>query len=168
MQWNKPQTPNLTLRLLMSYIYMEHLFLMFLDHTRRRTTVGRTPLDEWSAHRRDLYLTTHNTYNRQTSIPPGIWTHHLSRWAAADLRLRPCSHWDRRCGTLQDFNTGSAESIVACRQGGTVLYNNASAHTGHIAPQVVVAWLSCLQPIPITCHFHVFGHVWKLIGHRFR
>ena len=39
---------SLTLRLLMPYIYiyMEHLFLMFLDHTRRRTTVGRTPLDE--------------------------------------------------------------------------------------------------------------------------
>jgi len=37
---------SLTLRLLMLYIYMEHLFLMFLDHTRRRTTVGRTPLDE--------------------------------------------------------------------------------------------------------------------------
>ena len=25
---------------------MEHPFLMFLDHTQRRTTVGRTPLDE--------------------------------------------------------------------------------------------------------------------------
>ena len=39
---------HLTLRLLMSYIYiyMEHPFLMFLDHTQRRTTVGRTPLDE--------------------------------------------------------------------------------------------------------------------------
>ena len=37
---------SLTLRLLMSYIHMEHLFLMFLDHTRRRSTVGRTPLDE--------------------------------------------------------------------------------------------------------------------------
>jgi len=36
----------LTLRLLMSYIYMEHLFLMFLDHTQRRSTVGKTPLDE--------------------------------------------------------------------------------------------------------------------------
>jgi hypothetical protein len=36
----------LNLRLLMSCIYMEHLFLMFLDHTQRRTTVGRTPLDE--------------------------------------------------------------------------------------------------------------------------
>jgi len=32
---------QLTLRLL-----MEHLFLMFLDHTQRRSTVGRTPLDE--------------------------------------------------------------------------------------------------------------------------
>jgi len=30
----------------MSYIYMEHPFLMFLDHTQRRSTVGRTPLDE--------------------------------------------------------------------------------------------------------------------------
>jgi hypothetical protein len=35
-----------TLRLLMSYINMEHLFMMFLDHTQRRSTVGRTPLDE--------------------------------------------------------------------------------------------------------------------------
>ena len=37
---------SLTLRLLTSYIYMEHPFLMFLDHTQRRNTVGRTPLDE--------------------------------------------------------------------------------------------------------------------------
>ena len=44
--------------------------MRFLDHTQRRTTVGTTPLDEWSARRRDLYLTTHNTHNRQTSTPP--------------------------------------------------------------------------------------------------
>jgi len=47
---------SLNLRLLRSYIYiykviyifiyMEHLFLIFLDHTKGRTTVGRTPLDE--------------------------------------------------------------------------------------------------------------------------
>jgi hypothetical protein len=43
-------------------------FTRFLDHTQRRTTVGRTPLDEWSAHRKDLYLTKHNTHNRQTSM----------------------------------------------------------------------------------------------------
>jgi len=45
-------------------------FTRFLDHTQRRTTVGRDPLDERSARRRDLYLTTHNTHNRQTSMPP--------------------------------------------------------------------------------------------------
>ena len=43
---------------------------MFLDHTERRSTVGRTPPDELSARRRDLYLTTHNTHNTQTSMPP--------------------------------------------------------------------------------------------------
>ena len=52
------------------YIYMEHPFLMFLDHTQRRSIVGRTPLDEWSARRRDLYLTTHDTHNRQVSMSP--------------------------------------------------------------------------------------------------
>ena len=38
--------------------------------TLRHTTLGRTPLDERSARRRDLYLTTHNIHNRQTSMPP--------------------------------------------------------------------------------------------------
>jgi len=32
------------------------------------TTLGKTPLDQWSALRRDLYLTTHNTHTRQTSM----------------------------------------------------------------------------------------------------
>jgi hypothetical protein len=36
----------------------------------RHTTLERTPLDEGPARRRDLYLTTHNTHNRQTSMPP--------------------------------------------------------------------------------------------------
>jgi len=45
-------------------------FTRFLDHTQRRTTVGRTPLDEWSARHKDLYLTTHDNHNRGTSMPP--------------------------------------------------------------------------------------------------
>jgi hypothetical protein len=41
------------------------------DHIERHPTVGRTPLDEGSARRRGLYLTTtHNTHKRQTSMPP--------------------------------------------------------------------------------------------------
>jgi len=42
----------------------------FLDHTRRRTTDCRTPLDEWSVRRRDPYLITHNIHKKQTSMPP--------------------------------------------------------------------------------------------------
>jgi len=45
-------------------------FTTFLNHTQRRTTFGRTPLDEWSARRRDIYLTTRDTHNRKTSMPP--------------------------------------------------------------------------------------------------
>jgi hypothetical protein len=37
------------------------------------TTLGRTPLDEWSTWRRDLYLTTHSTHKRQTSMPPAVF-----------------------------------------------------------------------------------------------
>jgi hypothetical protein len=45
-------------------------FTRFLDHTQRRATFCRTPLDEWSTHPKDLYLTTSNTHKRKTSMPP--------------------------------------------------------------------------------------------------
>jgi hypothetical protein len=92
----------------------------FHDHTDRHTTLGKTPLDEGPARRRDLYLTSHNTHKRQTSTPPvgleptiliserpkthaldrtatgiGIQTHDSSKRAAEDPRLRPHGHWDR-------------------------------------------------------------------------
>ena len=41
-------------------------FTTFLDHTQRRTTVGRTPLDEWSARRRNLYFFYQTKYRRLT------------------------------------------------------------------------------------------------------
>jgi len=47
----------------------------YFEITLRPTTLGRTPLDEWSARRRDLYLTTHNTHNRQSSISPAVFEH---------------------------------------------------------------------------------------------
>jgi hypothetical protein len=44
--------------------------LFSLDHTQTHTAVSRTPLDEGSARRRNLYLTTQTLYKRQTSMPP--------------------------------------------------------------------------------------------------
>jgi len=75
---------------------MASSFLKFLDHTQWHVTVGRTPLDDWSARRRDLYLTTH-IHSQRTDIyaPGGIRSHNLSRRVAADLSLRPRGHWER-------------------------------------------------------------------------
>jgi hypothetical protein len=47
-------------------------------------TLGMTPLDEWSAWREDLYLTTHNTHERDIYAPSGIRTHNPSEQAAAE------------------------------------------------------------------------------------
>jgi hypothetical protein len=52
---------------------MASSFTRFLDHKLRQATVSRTYLDEWSALRRDLYLTTHNTHTTDK---------------------HPCSQWD--------------------------------------------------------------------------
>jgi hypothetical protein len=45
------------------------LYEVSRSHSVGHTTIGRTPLDEWSARRRDLYLRTHNTHKRQTDMP---------------------------------------------------------------------------------------------------
>ena len=77
----------------------------FLDHTQRRSTVGRTPLDEWSARRRDLYLTTHNTHNRQISMPPVGFEPTISAGERPQTyAFRPRGHWDRRSKHVEDFN----------------------------------------------------------------
>jgi hypothetical protein len=65
--------------------------------TLRHTTVGRTPLDEGSARRRDLYLTTQTLYKRPKKIHArgGIRAHDPSKRSTTDLRHRPRGHWDR-------------------------------------------------------------------------
>jgi hypothetical protein len=73
-----------------------HVFLIrevSRSHTRH-ATVSRTPLGEWSARRRDLYLTTHNSHDRYPWVG-GIRTHDHNRRAAEDLRLRTSDHRDR-------------------------------------------------------------------------
>jgi len=71
---------------------MASSFTRFLDHTQRRTTVGRIHLDEWSARHRYLYLTT---LTIDISALGGNRTGNPSEPAATDLRLRPRGHLDR-------------------------------------------------------------------------
>jgi hypothetical protein len=58
--------------------------------TLRRTTFGKTPLDEWSVKRTDLYLTTHNTQKTRTSIH----RRDSKPQSPADQRLSPRGHRD--------------------------------------------------------------------------
>jgi hypothetical protein len=73
------------------------VFVILFDHTQTHTTVSRTPLDEGSPRRRDLYLTPRK-HSQETNIhaPVGIRTHDPSKRSAADLRLRPRGHWYRQ------------------------------------------------------------------------
>ena len=64
--------------------------------TPRHTAFGRTPLDGWSARRRELYLITHNTHKRQiSSIPCQIRTRNPSKLGPAEPSFRPHDHWAR-------------------------------------------------------------------------
>ena len=58
----------------------------------RHMTVGRTPLDEWSAWRKHLSLPVNTQHSQQADLHAagGIQTHSLCRRAAA-----PRGHWDR-------------------------------------------------------------------------
>jgi hypothetical protein len=75
--------------LLPTHLYVLEGYCCTWSHSVTHTTLRRTPLDEVSAHRRDLYLTTHNTHKRETSTPPA-WFEPAIPASAADLRLRLC------------------------------------------------------------------------------
>jgi hypothetical protein len=68
-------------------------FCFSLDHTQTHATVGRTPLDEGSARRRDLYLTK-QTLTRYKKILCPRWDSNPRSQQALGRRSR--GHRDRR------------------------------------------------------------------------
>ena len=92
-------------------------FTRFLDHTQRRTAVGTTPVDECSAHRRDLYLKTHTKLTTDKLACPR-WDSNPqshSRRAVADPRRRPRGHWDRPGATLLSLICISLFNFLSCK-----------------------------------------------------
>jgi len=69
--------------------------------TLRHPTLSRTPLDEWQASRRDLFLTTQPP-TKEFHTASGIRTHDPCKRAAADPRLKPRGHWDWLSAYLPD------------------------------------------------------------------
>jgi hypothetical protein len=67
---------------------MASSFLRFIDHTQRRITFGRVSPVPSSTHRRDLWLTTHNTRRSRHPCPRGdtnLPSHQASGHCAATV-----------------------------------------------------------------------------------
>jgi hypothetical protein len=84
------------------------------SHSVGHSTLGRTPLEERSARRRDLYLTTHKTQkDTDIHVPGGIRTRNPSKRAAADPRLTPRGLWDRPPSVYTDYNFVTIEPTLS-------------------------------------------------------
>ena len=80
--------PNVGHGLLILEVSRSHTMM----HHSRQDSSGRVI----SSSQRPLPDNTQHSQQTNIHAPGGIRTHDLSRRAAADLRLRPSSHWDRR------------------------------------------------------------------------
>jgi hypothetical protein len=79
--------------------------------TLRHTTLGRTPLDKWSA-RRLLPDNAQHSQKRDINARDGIRTRNPSKRAAADPCLRQRCHWDRLKQGTGDQNNGFSLNIA--------------------------------------------------------
>ena len=57
-----------SIRMMFFFMARQPLVGLGLLITLKHTICGRTPLDEWSTRRRDLFLKTHNIHSRQTCM----------------------------------------------------------------------------------------------------
>jgi hypothetical protein len=84
--------------------------------TLRNTTLGRTPLKEWSASRRNLYMTTRNTHMRQTS-PAEFETTIPARERPQTHALDPAANGIGRFCRMRLLNTEPTRNVFVNTDG---------------------------------------------------
>ena len=166
---------------------MASSFLTLPNHTQRRNTVGRTPLDEWSSCYRDIYLTKHNTYNRQTSmIPAGfeptISTGERPQTYALDRRYCPIlwqNSWHYLSRNIHYCAHNSLQLFTIPRQLKSVQnivlsYNEIRlklpSHPGSCLPSLLFisdCWITFFMDFP-SLHFVLFApHISQLLWNHY-
>ena len=105
-------------------------------HSVIHNTLGRTSLDEWSVRHRELYLTTHKTYKRQTSMPPAAFE------ATIPAKERPQTHALDRAATGIGWSSYVYRYII-CGLLTFLEINNAFWHTCCVCVSVWV-YVQCL------------------------
>jgi hypothetical protein len=132
--------------------------------TFKYNTLDRTPLYEWSAWRRDLYLTKHNTHNRQTSMSPASFepavpaieqpqTHALGR--AAMGTGRQIIRWTK----LSIFSITKVNRII--RNPTETFINNGSVD---FSTHRTVFYARASSNLSIHCHENLISLVIILFG----
>jgi len=84
--------------------------LLIHEVSRSHTTMHHSQYDSservFSSSHRPLPDNTQHSQQTDIHAAGGIGTHNLNRQAAADLRLRPCGHWD-----WQNYGVDEGENI---------------------------------------------------------
>jgi hypothetical protein len=114
--------------------------------TLRYTTRFRTPLDEWSARRRELQLENTTTMTDQLA-PGGIWTRYPSKRAAPGPPLRPGGNLDQHIILFNGYNMRHAFSLRSVYFLWSIL--QAHVHWSHFY---------CLWHITLLTHTHARAH----------
>ena len=130
--------------------------------TLRHTTLGRTPLDKWSALRIDLYLTTHNTHDRQRSVfltgfDPAVpaserpQTHALDHAAASIGERKYILKWNYVWNISNKYRhkiVWNFESARVCR-----------VRTGSCESVCVAVWNSSVSTLSENSHSAIYNRV---------
>jgi hypothetical protein len=124
----------------------------------RHTSVGRTPLDEEPARRRDLYLIKHNTHKRQTSKPPvgfeptilvserpkthALWKERYLVKKPVPILLHPLQipHWLTRIPRWQKGNQPPESWRVRMRQSTEFLTNLCVRRKMNLVEHIIETW----------------------------
>ena len=101
------------------------------------TTLDRTPLDEWSARRRDLYLTTQRTQQTNVHAAGGIRTRNPNKRSTADPCLNTRGHSDRL-------------KYIWCTQTASILYKHWLIRRHEIVLKILY-----LNFTPIFCYPYI-------------
>jgi hypothetical protein len=124
-------------------------FTRFLYHIQRRTTVCRTDLDEWSARRTDLYLTTHNKHKGQTSIPPVGFDHTISAGERPQTyALDRAATETGKCTDLKDLY--STVTVYQLFMQNMIFFCGALPQLGHRSPLFEASQSHTIRPTNTT------------------
>ena len=118
-------------------------FTRFLDRTQRRSTVGRLL---WTSDQLDPYLTTHNTHNRQTSMPPVRFEFTISEF------VRPHTYALGRAATGTGYLQRRLRTFILKKEAirSFEMMVNCVATTRHILKTVFFPVTHSLSFVPLT------------------